>query len=65
MFEKFANTPNLLLSQFNLTKFYEEIISYTPQGKEKVEDCTDIFLDCIWNHYALIGYNWKSNELDQ
>ena len=46
-------------------KFYEEIISYTPQGKEKVEDCTDIFLDCIWNHYTLIGYNWKSNELDQ
>lgn len=57
MFEKLANTPNLLLSQLNLTKFYEEIISYTPQGKEKVEDCTDIFLDCIYYHYTLIGCN--------
>ena len=47
MFEKLENTPNLLLSQLNLMKFYEEIISYTPQGKEKVEDCTGIFLDCI------------------
>ena len=57
MFEKLANTPKLLLSQLNLTKFYEEIISYTPQGKEKVEDCTDIFLGCICNHYTLIGFN--------
>ena len=47
MFEKLENTPNLLLSQLNLMKFYEEIISYTPQGKEKVEDCIGIFLYCI------------------
>ena len=45
MFAKLTNTPNLLLSQLNLTKFYEEIISCTPQGNEKVEDCTGVFLD--------------------
>ena len=57
MFAKLTNTPNLLLSQLNLTKFYEEIINCTPQGNEKVEDCTGVFLYCICNHCTLIGFN--------
>ena len=45
MFGKWANTLNLLLiSQLNLTKNFKKIISCTPQGREKVEDYTVVFL---------------------
>ena len=63
MFGKWANILNLLLSQLNLTNFYEEIISCTPQGREKLEDCAVIFLDYIWNHCNFIGFNWKVMDL--
>ena len=39
----------LLISQLNLTKNLKKIISCTPQGREKVEDYTVVFLDCICN----------------
>ena len=63
MFEKWANTPDLLLSQLSLTRIFKEIISCTPQGREKIENCIIVFLNCICNHCNFIGFNWKSNGL--
>ena len=44
----------------NLSKNFEEIIK---EG-ETVKNCTIAFTDCICNHYNIIGFNWKSNELE-
>ena len=57
MFEKWANTPDLLLSQLSLTRIFKEIISCTPQGREKIENCIIVFLNCICNHCNFIGFN--------
>ena len=45
-------------------KIFKEIINCTPQGREKVEDCIVVFLNCICNNCNFIGFNWKSNRFE-
>ena len=38
-------------------KNFKEIINCTPHGREKLEDCTIVFLDCFYYHCNFIKFN--------
>ena len=54
----------MLFYQLDQMTIFEEIFSWTLKGREKVEDCNFVFLDCICNHCNFIGFNWKNSEFE-